>query len=234
MKITPEFLSALELAINDSGSIYKLAKELGISHSTIFFWRTGRTINIHHKTWAGGLRKKLKPSLSNPPGAPSQDEPEEENGMNLVKEPRALYGERPRAYPLVTFRKLAYFDPNVRSTSSFVQAYSLGSFYFVSDSGITAFALRMDESVSNEIFKEGSTLLVECGRPPFDGELVLVKSKELPQAQLYTFKHEEDSYCLVPFGSKEATVLRWELTASSSTILDWIYPVLEANIHFCK
>lgn len=232
MKVTPEILAALELAINDSGSIYKLAKELGISHSTIFFWRSGRTVNINHKTWSGGLRKKLRPYLSSPNACGNEEDNEGTPGMNMVKEPRALYGERPKSFPLVTFRNLAFFDPNVRSTASFVQAYSLGNFYFVSGGGVTAFALRIDESINNDILKNGSTLLVECGRPPFNAELVLVKSKGAGLPQFYTFRQDESSYSLIPYGNKEEKLLRWDLAAPSSGILDWIYPVLEANIHF--
>ena len=46
------------------------------------------------------------------------------------------------------------------------------------------------------------------------------------------FRQEEDSYKLVPYGKSDAEVIRWEKKSSSSGLLDWIYPVLEANIKF--
>lgn len=232
MKITPEILTALERAISESGSIYKLARELGISHSTIFFWRTGRTTNINRKTWNSCLRKKLRPYLSAPVFPDEQDENAPLTYM--VKEERASYGERPNAYPLVTFKKLAYFDPHIKSTPAFVRDHSMGTFHFVSIAGVTAFALRMDETSKNKIFTSGSTLLVESGRPPVSGEVVIAKCKEMTHAQFYTFKQEGSSYQLLPFGTEEDKNVQWEQTAPSSCFLDWIFPVLEANILFSK
>ena len=224
MKITQEILEALECAINDSGSIYKFAKELGVSHSTVFFWKTGKTTSINNQVWGSSVRKKLRPYL-NSKGASS-------GKGNQVRERKNSYGSRPRSYPVVGFRKLAFFDPNVISASAFVQEYSLGNFFFNTAGTPGAFALRIEENGKNEIFAEGSTLLVESGRPPADGELVVVKCKEITEPSFYMFRQEEDSYKLVPYGKSDAAVIRWEKKSSSSGLLDWIYPVLEANIKF--
>lgn len=232
MKITPEILNALERAINDSGSIYKLAKELGISHSTIFFWRTGRTTNINRQMWNSCLRKKLKPYLA-APAYPSEIT-EDKESARFVREPRIVYGAKPSVYPVVYCRKLVHFDPRVRATASFVQEYSTGQFHFVALAGVTAFALRIDESVQNDILIQGSTLLVETGRPPVNGELVIVRGKGEDDISFYTFHAEETSYRLVPYGRKDKEEIRWDNTTSSTELLDWIYPVLEANIMFCK
>lgn len=231
MNITPEILTALERAINDAGSIYKLAKELNISHSTIFFWRTGKTSKINGKTWNNGLRKKLRPYLSVP--AEHTDDEENSSGTVLrVREPRAPYGDKTRSYPLVPYRKLAFFDPNIKSTSVFVQDHASGYFPFMSVAGVTAFALRMDDTLPNEIFTTESTLLIECCRPPLNGEIVLARCKGQKDPRIYRFIQEEEKYRLIPYGCSMYEELQWDDSISSSEILAWIYPVIEANIQY--
>lgn len=225
MKITQEILEALECAINDSGSIYKFAKELGVSHSTVFFWKTGKTTSINNQVWGSCLRKKLRPYLSSKAGEPSG------KGV-LVRERKNSYGSRPKSYPVVSIRKLAFFDPNVISTAAFLQEYSLGSFFFNTVGTAGAFALRIEENGKNEIFTQGSTLLVESGRPPVSGELAVVKCKDASEASFYIFRQDDDTYKLIPYGKSDAEVVLWEKGASSAGLLDWIYPVLEANIKF--
>lgn len=228
MKITPEILDALDRAISDTGSIYKFAKALGVSHSTVFFWKTGRTASINRQSWKT-LRKILKPYLAQP--SLSFEEVGEKTPL-MIREERAPYGSKPSAYPLVAGRKLVFFDPMVRSAAAFVREHSFGQFYFNAVSGVTAFALRVDDTLSNEIFTRESTLLVESGRPPVSGELVIAKRRGIDEILFYTFLQEENAYRLVPYGKSHAEPLRWESSISSSGILDWIYPVLEANIPF--
>ena len=228
MKITPEILDALDRAISDTGSIYKFAKALGVSHSTVFFWKTGRTSSINRQIWKN-LRKLLKPYFAQPALASDAGE---KLSTALIREERAPYGGKPGAYPMVNGRKLAFFDPLVRSAASFVQEHAFGQFYFNAVAGVTAFALRVDDSLANEIFRKESTLLVESGRPPVSGELVIAKCKGLEQVLFCTFLRDGDLYKLVPYGRNDLAPIQWDSASSSSGTLDWMYPVLEANIPF--
>lgn len=225
MKITDEILEALECAIRDSGSIYKLAKELGISHSTIFFWKTGKTSSINRQLWSSCLRKKLRPYLEKKD--PSDPE-------KCVCEKKIAYGNRPKSFPVIGFKKLAFFDPYIKSTSAFVQEHSLGQFFFSSVGSPLAFALRMEENGVNEVFTENSTLLVESGRPPQPGEIVVAKLKNETSAAFYIFKSDGAQYSLEPYYSRDTHPVCWESSISSSRILEWVFPVLEACLKFSR
>ena len=226
MKITQEILDALECAINDSGSIYKFAKELGVSHSTVFFWKTGKTANINRQVWGSCLRKKLRPYLkNNNPGGVS-------GTVSMIRERKSSYGNRPRAYPVVGYNKLVFWDPNMKSISVFLQEYSLGNFFFNTVGSAGAFALRIEEDGINGIFIGGSTVLVESSRPPVSGELVIARCKDSSGAGFYTFNQEEDIYKLTPYGKKNAKAIQWDRKLTSAGLLDWIYPILEANIQY--
>lgn len=59
MRITPEIASAIEKAIERYGNVSHFAKSLGIAHSTVLFWLSGKTASVSGDIWM----RKLKPAL---------------------------------------------------------------------------------------------------------------------------------------------------------------------------
>ncbi len=63
MKITPEVMKALNRAVEHHGNVSQFAKKVGISHSTVLFWQSGRTSNINGGVWVRKLRPALLPFM---------------------------------------------------------------------------------------------------------------------------------------------------------------------------
>ena len=61
MDITPEIQDLLRKAIDYHGNVTQMAKSLGIAHSTILFWQSGKTKVISGRLWAQKLRPLLTP-----------------------------------------------------------------------------------------------------------------------------------------------------------------------------
>jgi len=73
-KITKEVHAALENLIRDSDSAFAVAKKIGVGHSTVGKWRSGKIQKINNITWQN-LYPLLAPYLPDYP----QDHPVQEN-----------------------------------------------------------------------------------------------------------------------------------------------------------
>lgn len=93
MKVTPEILDAIDRASDYYGNITLLAQNLGIAHSTILFWRSGKTTNISRKTLYG----KDSPGIETVHAGrnPLQRDRKLDPAKYMVREERAAYGMPP-------------------------------------------------------------------------------------------------------------------------------------------
>ncbi len=64
MTITPEIKAAILKAIDLHGNVTQFAKHLGIAHSTVLFWLSGKTTIVSGRLWAQKLRPALAPWLT--------------------------------------------------------------------------------------------------------------------------------------------------------------------------
>lgn len=63
MNITPEIKTAIKKAIDLHGNVTQFAKHMGIAHSTVLFWLSGKTTEVSGRLWAQKLRPSLLPFL---------------------------------------------------------------------------------------------------------------------------------------------------------------------------
>ena len=59
MNMTPELVELIDKAIDAHGNVTQLAKSMGIAHSTVLFWKSGKTKRISGKVWANKVRPAL-------------------------------------------------------------------------------------------------------------------------------------------------------------------------------
>lgn len=147
MKLTPELLSALQCAIEHYGNTSQFAKHLGIAHSTILFWKNGKTGNISGQLWINKLRHELKPFMHGNPYDRPRYMLREESAPYAVEQPAKV-----NKAPLATFSQIADFDPTIESP--FTYATNLGgkSVLFARDVKPGYFALELDETAKCGIF----------------------------------------------------------------------------------
>lgn len=63
MKITPSIAAAIRRAIDYYGNPSQLANRIGVAHSTVFFWISGKTSSISGKLWQSKIRPVLAPFM---------------------------------------------------------------------------------------------------------------------------------------------------------------------------
>ncbi len=63
MKITPSVIDAINKATNYYGNVSQLAKNMGVAHSTVLFWLSGKTSNISGHLWMTKIRPVLAPFM---------------------------------------------------------------------------------------------------------------------------------------------------------------------------
>lgn len=218
--ITAEIQSALDKLIQQQGSVYKLARELGVAHSTILFWKSGKTTKISAQLWQNKLKFLLRPFLTDSSSAPA-----------YIRETAAEYGSVPQSFYLVGLQKMGEFDPNVESALSYVTRNSVGQGYFSNIGGKTVFALLVDLEDFAPLFPAGTILLAESGRPACDGEVVLVKFREEAFPKAMIFRVTEEEFSLVPFaGDTGSRSYTWSKGTNSLSFIDWQFPLIESSL----
>jgi len=63
MTITEDIKKAIKRAIDQHGNVTQFAKSLGLAHSTVLFWLSGKTATISGLVWAQKLRPALVPYM---------------------------------------------------------------------------------------------------------------------------------------------------------------------------
>ena len=103
MKVTPEILKALNRAKDYYGNTTQLAKHLGIAHSTILFWFSGKTKNISGQLWCRLLKEELVPFMA------------DSGGKRKEQGRKAVY--------CVTCTQFMQFDPTMESPCRFAEKH---------------------------------------------------------------------------------------------------------------
>ena len=222
MKVTPEILVAIDNAIEHYGNITQFAKHLGIAHSTILFWKSGKTSNISGQLWINKLRHELKPFMH-----PSPDQ-----SRFLVREDSMPYtaehSVKVNKAPLATFSQIADFDPTIESPFTFAMNLGGKSVLFAREVKQGYFALELDETAKCGGFPLGSVLLVASGEYARNGDTVVAKLRDSNEIVIRHYTRENNHVKLSSVNGNDKTY-EWD-TKNNSSYIVWMYPVLEINL----
>jgi len=64
MKLTASLRKAIQLAINSCGNISRFSQMIGVEHTTVGLWMSGKTTSISGKVWQSKLLPVLSPFLT--------------------------------------------------------------------------------------------------------------------------------------------------------------------------
>ncbi len=221
MKVTPEILAAIDGAIEHYGNITQFAKHLGIAHSTILFWKNGKTGNISGQLWINKLRHELKPFM-HAACAPDRFSVREDSM------PYASEHSKAGKAPLATFSQIADFDPTIESPATFASNLGGKSVMFAREVKPGYFALELDETAKCGDFPIGSLLLVASGEYARNGDTVVAKLRDSGEIVIRHYIREENQVKLAAVNGDGKTY-EWNARENSSCIV-WMYPVVEINL----
>lgn len=249
-KITQNMIDALEKAVDCYGNVSQLAKKMGIAHSTVLFWMSGKTRNISGRLWIEKIRPVLLPFMDR---ASVRDLlPPRNLQAYLAAEPMADYhreGASPSAGEaagagtspvqpeykgnsanVISFAQLADYDPALDLIGQYVKDNSSGKAIFAHEVKNGYFALQVDDTVSYGKLPLGTYLLVAGMELAQNSDTVVAKIRETAQIVVCTYTREGSRITLTPFDSGKQSI-SWDFKEKPG-FLFWMYPVIEANLNF--
>lgn len=214
MKITPEILEAVNRACDYYGNQLSFAKKMNIAHSTVLFWKTGKTKSISGKLWISKVRSALKQFMS-------------ESSEAETKTPPGGIQENHRV-PQASAADFQNFDPSLESPVTFAgRSKETACFGTVCNDSYCS--VRLDDSMGEDSFLNGCSLLLASGEYAKSGDAVLVKLIPSQQIIFGHYFREENQVKIVPIHPKQKKSYQWDLDANASHVF-WMYPVLEMNM----
>ena len=220
MKITQDILEAISRAADQYGNVSELAKAMGVAHSTIIFWRRGKTRSMTAKLW----NTKVKPVLS--PFMPSFG----------VAEPAARYyvgktTPSDRTARVVPLKFLADFDPAIESIGELVRSAPSDEAHMFSIPGCFCFASK---EIPNRMFPDGSYVLA-LKRHPRDGEYILGKLQSSGNLFLGRYLRSGDTIEVEVFrlsprkNGMQSEIISWDCRTKHGVLL-WAFPLVEVSM----
>ncbi len=228
MKVTPEVKTVLQRTIEAYGNVSQFAKAVGVAHSTVLFWLSGKSPNINGRVWIKKIRPAVLPFLT----------PEEENLLapdcKVLREPQAPYGQRlplgameqkPVTVPCLPLDKISGLDVTIEPITEFIQRIrGLRNCQFTRPVKDSYFALEYD--VENLPFKLNA--LIGGGDYPVSGGLALAKLRESGRVIAGRFIRDGEQISLETTFTDTPETISWNLRTSPG-YLCWIFPILEVN-----
>lgn len=236
MKITQEITDALNKAIDHYGNVTQLAKHLGIAHSTILFWLSGKTNNISGQLWASKLRPALRPFLNG--GSHYHDALAHHQTRGLrIEEPITAYGmprkveslQKRHDANIVNFAQIACFDPTLEPIDDYAKNCNSETVSFANEVKAGYFALEVEDNSRCSDFPKGTVLLVAGGEYAQRGDTVVAKLRDSGEVVLKIYSRKDNIIKLssVAPGGKS---IDWNCKDNPGFLV-WMYPVIEVNIN---
>ncbi len=251
-KITQNMIDALEKAVDCYGNVSQLAKKMGIAHSTVLFWMSGKTRNISGRLWIEKIRPVLLPFMDRasvrdllPPrnlqayfaAEPMADYHRDGASSSAGETAGAGAGTPPvqleykeNSANVISFAQLADYDPALDLIGQYVKENSSGKAIFAHEVKNGYFALQVDDTVSYGKLPIGTYLLVAGMELAQNSDMVVAKIRETGRIVVCTYIREGSRITLTPFDSGEQSI-SWDFKEKPG-FLFWMYPVIEANLNF--
>ena len=201
MVITESIQKAIQSAIQKSGSVLSFARSVGVSHTTVTYWLSGRTRKINATVWQNllpliGEYLASGESMSYPYG------PAAAAGTNCVlREQSAIwYGggmAQKTSAPLLHLSDLADFDPQIDPVEELIREKSQSTASFTSPVMPGHFAVEVDKGQKG-FFPAGTRLLLRWPDAPGDGDTVLVKLRDKKEFLFAVYTRKANEIVLTP------------------------------------
>ena len=231
MVITESIQKAIQQAIKKSGSSLSFSRSIGVSHTTVAYWLSGRTRKINATLWQNLLpqiSEYLSPSESM---SYSYGQVAAGNPAGILREhPAVWYGygaaqsQKPMA-PLLKLADLTDFDPQIDSIEALIREKSKSTVMFTSPVLPGYFSIEIEKG-RNGFFPAGTRLLLRWPDAPGDGDTVLVKLREKNEFLFAVYTRKGDEIVLAPLqGSGKKRVIPKD---GFHNVCSWIVSIREA------
>lgn len=227
IKITPDLLDSINRAAEYYGNVSALSKMMGVAHSTIIFWRNGKTSSMSGRLWVTRVRPVLEPflpsskiNISDTHGQYTPQFPVVPPYMDIKKVERHQVNVLPVSV-------LKTYDPALESASAFVRARCTEKRTFYHECRRSAFALKID-SLFTDVFPENCYILAYPDGLQ-NGCMVICKLQDSQEllARKYTKENNVITLSVLPGGTGED--IQWNCEEEIGH-LSWCFPLVELNL----
>ena len=228
MVITESIQKAIQSAIAKCGSLLSFSRSVGVSHTTVAFWLSGRTRKINSTVW-DNLYPLIQEFLEPKSGEsvyPSEPKAAGSPAYILHEKHAGRYGGMQNALvPLLRFEDLKNFDPQIDSIEEIIRKKSKRAVSFTSPVQTGFFAVEIDKKRSG-FFPAGTRLLLRGLDAPGDGDTVLMKLRGKSEYLFAIYTRKDDEVVLKPLqnAAEERRIPRTEF----HNVCCWIVPIREA------
>ncbi len=212
---------AIKDAVQECGSVLKLSRRIGVSHSTVLFWSNGRTRCIDGDVWRFKVYPVLEPHLRRRGGsARLAPESMEEASLGAAGAMREV--------PVIGLAQAAGFDPALEPFEAYARGCGAETALFATEPKGGYFALRVEGSSMDSEFPDGTLILVAGGEFVQNGDIVAARIRESGQVVVKRYRREGDLLRLESLNSRGA-VYEWDCRFERG-YLEWMHPVVEAKV----
>ena len=230
MKLNPEILTAIRNAVDHYGNTSQFAKEIGVAHSTVLFWLSGKTTNINSTIWEKRVRRVLRKFMPSPAAKPNTlHDPAGSFSPAQPSMPCAAEKVPARKVPAIPLSKMSEFDITMQSPVSFAKQNSIAEVAFANDCTDYSFALLLDDQKFCPDLPLGSRLLIRGTDYADDGDIVIGKTRAPVKLFFCRLHRSEDGMTrLEPLNPKLPEMV-WSTNENAEKVF-WIFPVNEISI----
>ncbi len=227
--ITESIQNAIQFAIGKCGSLLSFSRSIGVSHTTVAYWLSGRTRKINSTVWDNLyplIRDYLEPGEAF--SYPSEPMASGGPGYVLHEKHAGWYGMQSAvntSAPLLQLSDLADFDPQIDPVEEIIRKKSKHTVSFTSPVQPGHFAVEIDRKHSG-FFSAGTRLLLRGLDAPCDGDTVLVKLRDKKGFLFAVYSRECEDIVLTPLQNSDAK--RCIPRSEFHNVCCWIVPIREA------
>jgi hypothetical protein len=230
MVITESIQKAIQSAIDKCGSLLSFSRSVGVSHTTVAYWLSGRTRKINSTVW-DNLLPMIREFMEQDSGE-AYSYPREPatagNPAYVLREKKyaGRYGvAQSSPAPLLQLDDLKDFDPQIDSIEEIIRKKSKRFVPFTSPVQAGFFSVEVDKKRSG-FFPVGTRLLLRGLDAPGDGDTVLVKLRNKKEYLFAVYSRKDDEVILKPL--QKAAEERYIPRAEFHNVCCWIVPIREA------
>ncbi len=226
MVITDAIRDAIRAAIEKSGSSLCFSRSVGVTHTTVSYWLSGRTRKINSYVWQNLLPViseylDSSESVSYPCGATAAG-----NAGLRLRESSSPYGGIGRtSVPLLQLTDLAGIDPRIDPVEDIVREKAGATAVFTTPVRSSYFAVEIGRGQCG-FFPAGTRVLLRWPDAPGNGDTVLVKLREKNEFLFAVYTRKSGKIVLTPLqGSGGKRIIP---KAEFHSVFCWIVPIREA------
>ena len=213
--------SSLSEAVDRAGGVLAFSRRIGVAHSTVLFWLTGKTRRINSDLWRGRVYPEIESYLA---------ENLREVDLGVVREKYAdsldgVFGEKQvLSVPVVREADMMNYDPVMESVRGFAEKFACEKAMFLCNARKRCFAVKLEDCDSLLSGCRETLLLCAADERVKNDAFAVLRMRGGERLRVCRVLCAGDSVVLEPFPGAEASE-KWNYREDRGRV-EWMFPAL--------